>query len=94
MGSNPEFPDTKCFVIERVDGTEVDFSYIKCVANLYPEAYPLSLTRTLFLTLTTPTLFPTRTLTPTPTLFLTPTPTLSLSLFLLPHVIVPRNPTR
>ena len=37
MGSNPEFPDTKCFVIERVDGTEVDFSYIKCVANLYPE---------------------------------------------------------
>ena len=52
-----------------MDGTEVDFSYIKCVANLYPEAYPLSLTRTLFLTLTAPTLFLTRTLTP----FLTPT---------------------
>merc|ERR1719469_1601009 len=38
VGSNPEFPDTKCFVIERVDGSVVDFSYIKCVTNLYPEA--------------------------------------------------------
>ena len=46
VGSNPEFPDTKCFVIERVDGTEVDFSYIKCVASLYPETYPLSQTLT------------------------------------------------
>ena len=52
VGSNPEFPDTKCFVIERVDGTEVDFSYIKCVASLYPETYPLS--QTLFLTPTRP----------------------------------------
>jgi hypothetical protein len=38
VGSNPEFPDTKCFVIERIDGSVVDFSYIKCVTNLYPEA--------------------------------------------------------
>ena len=35
-----------------VDGTEVDFSYIKCVANLNPETYPIS--QTLFLTPTRP----------------------------------------
>ena len=46
-----------------MDGTEVDFSYIKCVASLYPEAYPLS--QTLFLT---------PTLTLTLTLNLTPNP--------------------
>ena len=37
VGCNPEFPDTSCFVIVRVDGTEVDFSYIKCIGNIFPD---------------------------------------------------------
>jgi len=38
VGCNPEYPDTKCFVIVRTDGTEVDFSYLKCIDNIYPKA--------------------------------------------------------
>ena len=37
VGCNPEFPDTSCFVIVRVDGTEADFSYIKCIGNIFPD---------------------------------------------------------
>lgn len=41
VGCNPEFPDTKCFVLERVDGSEVDFSYLKCVRRpKTPSALP------------------------------------------------------
>eukprot|EP00962_Isochrysis_galbana_P053639 scaffold25069_cov87-Isochrysis_galbana.AAC.3 len=29
-GCNPKWPDTKCFMLVRTDGTEEDFSYIKC----------------------------------------------------------------
>lgn len=35
-GCNPKWPDTKCFVLSRTDGTEDDFSYIKCVNLLFP----------------------------------------------------------
>jgi hypothetical protein len=29
-GCNPKWPETKCFMLVRTDGTEEDFSYIKC----------------------------------------------------------------
>ena len=37
VGFNPEFPDTKCFVLVRNDGTEVDFSYLKCIEKIFPK---------------------------------------------------------
>jgi len=37
VGCNPEYPDTKCFVLVRTDESEVDFSYIKCIDNVYPK---------------------------------------------------------
>ena len=36
VGCNPAFPDTKCFVLVRSDGSTEDFSYIKCAAAAYP----------------------------------------------------------
>ena len=44
-GCNPEFPDTKCFVLVRTDQSEVDFSYIKCVDSIFPKDLPKHLTR-------------------------------------------------
>jgi hypothetical protein len=38
VGSNPKFPGTKCFIIVRQDDVEEDFSYVKCVDNMYPHA--------------------------------------------------------
>mmetsp|Transcript_39527 Transcript_39527/g.65542 ORF Transcript_39527/g.65542 Transcript_39527/m.65542 type:complete len:468 (-) Transcript_39527:500-1903(-) len=35
-GYNPDFPDTKCFVLVRSDETEMDFSYVKCLNNIFP----------------------------------------------------------
>lgn len=35
-GPSKEHADTFCFVLTRADGTEEDFSYLKCIANLYP----------------------------------------------------------
>ena len=36
VGRNPDFPDTSCFVVARVDGSEVDFSYLKCLEKIFP----------------------------------------------------------
>ncbi len=36
-GCNPKFPETRCFVIVRTDGTEIDFSYIKCIDKIFPK---------------------------------------------------------
>jgi predicted RNA-binding protein YlqC (UPF0109 family) len=33
-GTNEEFPDTKCFIAVRTDGSEVGFSYRKCIDSL------------------------------------------------------------
>ena len=35
VGRNPSHPDTSCFVIVRTDGSEVDFSYLKCLDRVY-----------------------------------------------------------
>jgi len=35
VGRNPAFPDTMCFVLVRVDETEADFSYLKCLDRIY-----------------------------------------------------------
>jgi len=34
-GTNPEFPDTKCFLAMRKDGTEAGFSYRKCIDSAF-----------------------------------------------------------
>jgi hypothetical protein len=36
IGSAPGHDDTLCFIIVRTDGTEEDFSYLKCINNLDP----------------------------------------------------------
>jgi len=36
IGSVPEHEDTLCFFIERTDGTEEDFSYLKSISNIAP----------------------------------------------------------
>jgi hypothetical protein len=35
-GQHSEYTDTKCFLIVRVDGSEVDFSYYKCCGRIFP----------------------------------------------------------
>lgn len=37
-GVNQEFPDTKSFFVERVDGTRAGFSARKCVESIFPAA--------------------------------------------------------
>lgn len=36
VAPSKEHADTHCFVLVREDGSEEDFSYIKCIANTYP----------------------------------------------------------
>jgi len=34
VGTNPEFPTTRCFFAVQEDGSKIDFSYIKCIGAI------------------------------------------------------------
>lgn len=35
VNANPQYPSTRCFFIVRTDGSSEDFSYHKCLSNMY-----------------------------------------------------------
>ena len=41
VGKNPEHPDTSCFVLVRTDESEADFSYLKCLDQIFPNPHPI-----------------------------------------------------